>query len=77
MWEIGIGAIELGYVLGLCLCMFAVNKRFRGYAIGVVACFAVAAALTPPDPLSAICIGLLLTIAFAGGALTSRRTQTA
>jgi Sec-independent protein secretion pathway component TatC len=77
MWEIGVSVLELSCIVGLCLGVLAVNKQFRGHAIGVAACFAVATVLTPADLLSTFCVGLLLTIAFVAGTLVSRQPQSA
>lgn len=77
----GIGVLELGIlgIAAICALVFARRTAQRWWALGLVACVAVAIINTPADPLStfvvaAQCCGLYVLSAYAwhGSAKTTR-----
>lgn len=71
MWNIGIGAIELAFVLPMIpgvVFFRGAARRWFGVVLGVLSLGIV---LTPSDPISTVLVAVPLLIAFTLGVLTA------
>jgi Sec-independent protein secretion pathway component TatC len=67
MWQFSIGPAEIAIVLAVASLLWLCGRRGRLWMIGVVPCFAFAAAVTPADPASMLIVALPLAFALACG----------
>ena len=67
MWHIGIGPIELVLLAFVGASLVCPGKRARRWAIGIVPITILSIIVTPPDPISALIVGVPLVTAFVTG----------
>jgi Sec-independent protein secretion pathway component TatC len=67
MWQISIGPAEVLILIAVASLLGLSGKRGRRWLLGIVPCFAIAAAATPADPLSMLAVALPLSLALVCG----------
>ncbi|PHS18377.1 MAG: hypothetical protein COA78_02610 [Blastopirellula sp.] len=68
MWYPSVGALELMLVLGVAVStLFFDRTRYRLWVISLTLLALFSVAITPADPVSAICVLIPLVVTFVGG----------
>jgi sec-independent protein translocase protein TatC len=67
MWQLSVGPAEIVILVAVASILWLLGKQGRRWMIGIVPCFALAAAVTPADPLSMLIVALPLSLALACG----------